>query len=117
MKWFVMFACLVFVGCYDYSLNSDDVVCDAERSECVVCTNSDCSNSFVVTSPEVTVKDQCTGSGITNLLLGSCWTEHCVSGEKTLIPKIAGVNCVFKPANSPNDDFVIGACNDVGICD
>jgi len=103
-------------GCHNYSMDSEDVTCNVEEGECVVCTDSDCSSSVSITIPESAVKDKCEGSGTTNLLLGACFTEQCVKGEKMLVTKIAGVNCVFRPKNAPNDEFVVGVCDDNGVC-
>lgn len=66
---------------------------------------------------ETTVmRDACIKTGITNMLLGSCFWEQCRNGEKSLYPKIAGVNCVYIPADAINDEFVIGSCNEFGVC-
>lgn len=115
-KFLLLVGVLLVGGCRDYSVESDDVVCDVEQGECTVCTDSDCSSSVSITIPDSGPRDKCDGTGTTNLLLGSCFTEQCVKGEKMLVTKIAGVNCVFRPKNAPNDEFVVGVCDDNGVC-
>lgn len=116
MKWFffavgVLTAC----GCYDYSSDSNDIYCSAESGECVVCTDSDCSTVTTVTQPAPPFRDVCDSNFKANMLLGTCWTEQCVNGEKSLVPKIAGVPCVLNPlgGNSPWEE---GTCTSTGEC-
>jgi hypothetical protein len=117
MKWFFLAVLVLVTGCYDYSVDSNDVTCNVEEGECVVCTDSDCSSSVSIVIPDVPFRDRCDSASFkANKLLGSCWTEQCVNGEKTLIPKIAGVNCVFVPKDASNDEFVVGVCDDGGVC-
>ena len=116
MKWFVLLVGLMVMGCYDYSVDSNDVTCDAEEGECIVCTDSDCSSTVSIVIPESSFRDKCDGSFKANMLLGTCWVERCVNGEKTLLPKTAGVNCVHVPDDAPNDEFVIGVCDEYGTC-
>lgn len=90
-------------------------------SGCPIYTESDYEETSVEVPdagqecPEIKpARDACEGTGITNLLLGSCYWEQCRKGEKSLYPKIAGVNCVFQPEGS--SEMIIGYCNDSGQC-
>lgn len=114
LKWVWVVIATACVGCHDYSITSDDVVCD-ENNECIVCTDSDCSSSVTITMPEPPpFRDVCEGTNTTNLLVGTCWWEQCRDGEKSLFPKIAGTPCIFKGGG--NSPWIEGVCDDNGSC-
>lgn len=116
-NWFFLAAMFLTVGCYDYSSESTAITCDVGDGACTVCTDSDCSDPITVQIPPTPIMDRCDPATFkTNQLVGSCWTEQCINNEKTLVPKIAGVNCVFRPLGAPNDEFVIGVCGEFGTC-
>jgi hypothetical protein len=112
----ILYGCTVaisamLIGCIDANADVDV----NEDNDTITCSTADMPcDSQLVDSPKP--HDACTGTSTTNLLVGTCWWERCVDGEKTLVTKIAGVNCVFKPDSAPNDEFVIGTCDDVGVC-
>jgi hypothetical protein len=69
-----------------------------------------------VPPPIPIIQDACTGANDTNLLIGACWSERCVKGERRLVKKVVGVNCVYIPDGAQNDEFTVGVCDDSGAC-
>ncbi len=108
MRAFLLMLSLVLVGCIESSValqeDNDTITCDSQSVPCDV---------QIIDSP--LPRDACSEAGVTNMLVGTCWWEQCVKGERSLYPKIAGVPCVYKP-ESGNSPWAEGTCDDSGVC-
>ena len=82
-------------GCHNYSMDSEDVTCNVEEGECVVCTDSDCSSSVSITIPNRRTTRQMRRDWHDKPFAWVVFYRAMRKGEKMLVTKIAGVNCVF----------------------
>ncbi len=95
-------------GCIDANIDA------SEDNDVYTCesTGAACDPTFDdVPKP----RDKCDATGITNLLVGTCWWEQCRDKEKSLYPKIAGTPCIYRPKTTTST-WAEGACSDDGVC-